>query len=337
MKNRLMIAGLTAVLMIGWNIRLMAQDESEAPLEAKIFNSVASGASHARLGVMIQDVTDRLKEKEKLPVASGAYITEVIDDGPADKAGLVEGDVIVKLGDRDISSADDLTRAVRRLKAGKDVTVGYYHNGEKKDVTVRPDRDRAPQAFSYSFGRQAPMMRMPSMPRTPGMFRITTDEETGGMALEELTRQLAEYFEVPGNRGLLVTEVRHGSDGEKAGVKAGDVVVKVNGTSVHTLEDFREEMSDARNHEAGLELVRKGKPMTVKIKVKEDGDDDDADASVVPGNINGMPGLCSPGVSSAGHDDGFFRQLIGSLGDFGNRIRRDISDAAERVKSLLTS
>ena len=73
------------------------------------------------LGVSVEDVTPKLKERKHLSVDEGAYVKDVVEDSPAEKAGVQEGDVIVKLNDRTIEDSDDLIRAVGRSKVKTDI------------------------------------------------------------------------------------------------------------------------------------------------------------------------------------------------------------------------
>jgi len=119
-----------------------------------------------------------------------------------------------------------------------------------------------------------------------------------GLEVQELTRQLAEFMEVPGGRGLLVTEVGKGSEGEKAGFKAGDVITKLDGSAIRDVGDLADAVKDAKKEsEIPCEISRKGKMVSLKWHVTRDDwedsdewDEDDDDTSmnyIVPGDATG--------------------------------------------------
>ncbi|MBI4549154.1 MAG: PDZ domain-containing protein [Ignavibacteriae bacterium] len=228
------------------------------------------------LGVSIQDVTKRLKERENLKVDHGVYVTDVVEDSPAEKAGIQEGDIIISFDGKTIDDSDDLTKAVRRMKPKTNVKVEVQRGGEKKMLTAVVDR--VPRSYSYSFGFDDDV-HIPPLPRAPLRMHLFEFNELQGIQVQKLNKQLAEYFEVPGGKGLLVTEVKKSSEAEKAGFKVGDVIVNVNGSVVRDFDDLHEELRESEKENVPFDIIRKGKPMTLTMKVDNwnDGEDDDKD------------------------------------------------------------
>lgn len=229
------------------------------------------------LGVEVEDVTKRLRERMNLPAdVSGAYVRTVVEDSPAEKAGIVDGDVIIKFNDKSIDDSDDLIRAVKRVKPKTDVKIDVVRKGEKKTLTATIGKSPDMKEFSFNFNDRIP--RVAPVPRIkPFHFEFFSSEELNGLRLEKLTKQLGEYFEAPGGKGLLVTQVKKGSVGEKAGFKAGDVIVKINDKTVRTIEEVHEEISDVDKGDVKIGIVRKGKALTLTMPVKNDDDEEDDD------------------------------------------------------------
>ena len=222
------------------------------------------------LGVMVQDVTGRVKEKKGLTVDAGALVTEVIDESPAEEAGIKEGDVIVKFDGRSIDDADELTRAVRRTKPRADIKIEIVREEGKK--TLSAVIGRVPRSSSYSFNFDD---NFPRAPRAPMRMHIFRQSEFQGLEVQDLNRQLAEFFEVPGGKGVLVSEVEKKSDAEKGGFKAGDVIIKANGNSVRDIDDLRDEFREVRRKETmSFEIIRKGKSVNLSMTLADDGDDE---------------------------------------------------------------
>lgn len=233
-------------------------------------------SNHGWLGVMITDVTPRTKEKKKLSVGSGALVTAVTEDSPADKAGIEEGDVIVGFDGKRVEDSDDLTSAVRKAKPRNEVSIEIVRKDEHKTLTAKLGRESVPRAFSYNFNGLK-HLRIPRMPAMPGHLGMYSSEDLHGIEVQELTRQLADYFEVPNGHGVLVSSVEDGSDAGKAGVKAGDVITKAGGSEVRDPEDLRDGLSPEKASDVSLEIVRKGKAQTLTLHVAGQDDDEEED------------------------------------------------------------
>ena len=215
------------------------------------------------LGVSIQDISSKLAEKKKLKNEDGAYVSDVIDDSPADSAGVKKGDVIVEFNGRIIDDAGDLVRAVRKTKPGTSATIVVIRDNDKKSLSIavgKPRHSTHASAFAFT---APPLPRMPLLGAT----------RRWGLQLSELNEQLGEYFGAPNGRGLLVEQVEKRSTGAKAGFKAGDVITKVNKESVEDLRDLSDALDDAQEGEkVQVEVLRKGSTSTLTVEV-EDSDD----------------------------------------------------------------
>jgi S1-C subfamily serine protease len=230
--------------------------------------------SQGYLGVEIRDVSRDLKEDENLTVDNGAYVDRVVDDSPADKAGIKDGDVIVKIGDATIDDANDCTRAIRKLKPHTDVRIEVARRGERKTLTATIGRNSSSMAYSYSIPSVPSIPRVPSAPRA---FSFSFGNAIDGLEGEELTRQLGEFFNAPDGHGILVKNVERHSDASKAGFKAGDIIVKVDKHSVRNMGEMSEEMRDASKDSVAVEVLRKGSTVTLWVPVdRGSGSEDDS-------------------------------------------------------------
>ncbi len=283
MNMRTVVTGLMlAVVCASGFLTAQEKDESQSK------RTEHSGSNRrAWLGVSVQDVTPRLARDRDLSVTSGALITDVLDDGPAEHGGLREGDVIVRFNGTAIADAGDLTDAVRASAPESKVAVDIQRHGEKKTMTVTVGKSPR-RTFSFNMPYIAPMPHMRAIPPVP-RIRVFTSHDVLGLSLNDLNRQLAEYFEAPNGKGVLVEEVERGSAGEKAGFKAGDVILTVSKEAVEDTRDFMDALDDARTGEsATIGILRKGvrKDLTVPAEEisrsrsfryhSDDGDEDDA-------------------------------------------------------------
>jgi len=215
----------------------------------------------AWLGIYMQDLTDDIAEALDLEFDKGVLINDVIDDSPAEEAGLEEGDVIVRFDRKLIEDIDALTSAMKEKEPGDEVTLEILRDDVRKDFTV-------------TLGTVAEFKdKKFSLKNMPNIYfdksQITT--KSGGylgVTLQSLGKQLAEYFEV--DEGVLITEVEEKTPAEEAGLKAGDVIVKVDGKDIDSPSDVSEII---REHEEGDEVeiavVRKGQNMEFIAEVTE--------------------------------------------------------------------
>jgi S1-C subfamily serine protease len=105
---------------------------------SKVADDIIAGrpVSHPYLGVLGQTVTDTIAEQYGLPVSNGAYITRVVPEGPAEKAGIKTGDIIVEIDGKPVKGMDEIISEVRGRGVGDTVSVTYYDGNEKKAVDV---------------------------------------------------------------------------------------------------------------------------------------------------------------------------------------------------------
>jgi len=279
------------------------------------------------LGVSVQDVTKRLAEKKHLKTSAGAYVTDVVDDSPADRAGLQEGDVIVTFDDKKIDDSEDLVRDVSKAKPETEVKVDVVRGDGQKTFTAK--LGESPRGSDYSFRLDEKDMFPRSFPHDLNV-RIPrlpfSHADTHGLVAEDLTRQLAEYFEVPDKRGALVVEVKKGSDADKAGIKAGDVITKVDDSAIHDAADLVDELSDVGDSMAvKIEAIRKGKVMTLTMKIEDD-DDSSSDLNIPD----------SRGSDSSTHRFIIPRANVDALGRLEERLKDLQRDVSKEVKEIQT-
>ncbi len=249
--RRLLPAGV--ILAIGVAIIVIAvQNNSSAQV------MVYRAHPGSWLGVSIQDLTEQLARERDLEIEEGAFVNKVYDDSPAEEAGIRKGDVIVRFDKRDIDDADDLVRAVQRAKSGETVEVVVVREGKKVKLQAMLEK------------KSRPLGAVRVRPRAFRLPRLYTGCELEGMELQELNKQLGEYFGAPKGRGVLVTEVEEESPAAKAGFRAGDVIVRVEEEGVKDIEDIWDGLEDIEEGDkAKFEVVRKGQRLTLDLEVNE--------------------------------------------------------------------
>jgi serine protease Do len=185
------------------------------------------------LGVAIQNIDSRgLAQSLGLPDMQGALISQVIKNAPADKAGLQDGDVIVKIDGQPIASANELRNAVARVAPATTVKVDIYRDGKKKtvEVTVAAQPKELTQAG----------MKEEQEGETPA----ETATDRFGLKVATLTEEAAHQagYKEP-LKGVIITEVTDGSDAQEQGLRSGMVILDVQGKKVETAEEFEQAIS----------------------------------------------------------------------------------------------
>lgn len=211
------------------------------------------------LGVSIQDVTERVAKENKMGDQTGAYVNEVNRHSPADSVGIERGDVIVEFGKNKIDDADGLIRAVKDSKVGDKVEIVVLRKGEKKSFQAVLAKYPSRLRFAYSIEDLGHRLR------------VFAGRENQGMRLMELNDQLGEYFGVPKGTGILVERVEKGSAAEKAGIKAGDVLLRIGKRNIDDMEDVSKALS---NYDDGdkvdVEVLRKDAHKTLTLEISQD-------------------------------------------------------------------
>jgi serine protease Do len=223
------------------------------------------------LGVDLRDVTSDRVAPLKLNEERGAEVTMVDQDSPAGKSGLKEHDVILTFNGSKVESVEQLRRFIHELPPGRTVTLGVSREGKPVTVTAQlADR----KALSKSYRATTPRTRIMIPPIPPIDFDIPNIEVVRinstrtGMSVSSLTPQLGEYFGAPNGRGLLVSSVEKGSVAEAAGLKAGDVIVKVANDRISDTGDWRMAL---REHSGNVTvtIIRDKREQTVTLKLPE--------------------------------------------------------------------
>lgn len=183
---------------------------------------VADGrVTRGYLGVMIQDVTPSLAKEFKLKDQKGALIGDVVPNGPAEKAGLKSGDIVLEFNGKAVTGSRQLKLQVARVKPTESVPVKVLRNGSTKtlEVTVKelPGSEQIARADSST---------------------SADGEALKGVAVGDLDAQTRREMNVPANvHGAVVIEVEEGSAAREAGLKPGDVIIEINRQAVKGAED----------------------------------------------------------------------------------------------------
>ena len=222
-------------------------------------DSDEGGARSSYMGVDIADITPERVSALKLKEEHGAEITMVDEDAPAGKAGLKEHDVILSVNGMTIESAAQLRRIIKETPPGRVVTLGLSRDGQP--LTIKLQLAERGKSSDWKPGEREFSFHMPELPSLPDFdlpvtVVIAHSSMRSGLMVENITPQLGDFFGVKDGKGALVRSVEKGSHGEKAGFRAGDVIVKVNGQPVRDASDFTHALRTSSSTTASVTVIR---------------------------------------------------------------------------------
>jgi serine protease Do len=234
------------------------------------FACVSAVRAASFMGVMVQEIdADRAREL-KLKEDFGVEVTRVEPDSPAERAGLKVGDAIQEWNGQRVEGMEQFKRLVSETPTGREVKLDMMRGGSAQTVVIKMGVKQAhvaPPALQFPAPpRPVPTLRpdMPQIPQNLFMWRSTVL----GFEGESLNGQLAQYFGV--NEGVLVRSVNKGSSAEKAGLKAGDVVTRVDDSKVETPADLVNHVRSMRGRQVAMVVMRDRKEITLNLTVEDD-------------------------------------------------------------------
>jgi serine protease Do len=226
------------------------------------------------LGVDTDDITSERLGALHLKDERGVEVTMVDQDAPAGKAGIKEHDVILTINDQQVQSVEQLRRLIHEIPAGRSISVGISRNGQPMTLHAQlAERKKMPDMnFNFNHAFNVPVVHIPqiNIPEidVPNIV-VVHAPRSSGMMIENLTPQLGDYFGVKRGTGVLVRSVERGSRAEQAGIHAGDVIVKINGSAVNDCSDFSRLLRSRTNSKTSVTVMRDRKEQTLTLSLPE--------------------------------------------------------------------
>lgn len=206
------------------------------------------------LGVLVQQITPEIAESLNLSQPEGALVSDVTPGGPADKAGLKRGDVIVAFDGNRIEDMPDLPKTVATNEPGTVSKLTFIRNGTKKTVDLTLGELPEEVATLKSLGNEKV-------------------EKNLGVIVQEINPQIQGRFRIQESEGVIITNVSPGSVGSEAGLRPGDIILEINKEQVGDLEDYRRSVDSLEEGETALFLVQR-ENNTIYVALKLGAQDD---------------------------------------------------------------
>ena len=198
------------------------------------------------LGVTIQKITPELREKLNLKEDKGALVADVTPSGPADKAGIERGDVIISFDGEEITEMKELPYVVASTPVGKVVKVEVIRRGKHESLEVKIGKLKEEQA------EEEPAEQVSDL----------------GMTVDEITPELARQFGLSDQSGLVVVQVENNSPAGEAGLRHGDIIVEMDQEPMKDLDEYSKKIRQYEKGDTILFLVKRGKAtlyLTLKV------------------------------------------------------------------------
>ena len=204
------------------------------------------------LGVMIQDIDQDMADAMNLKTLEGALVSDVMKDSPAEKAGILRGDVITALNGKAITNVDQLRNTVSLMKPGTKVTLTVVREGKPASIAVEIGELEKGKAKMKSEAKEG-----------------QGEKSRIGIQVADMNENLAQQYEIdPSLRGVVVTAVEPGSKAEKGGLQEGDVILEVNKKPVRSGAEFKKTIASLNEGVLLMLVNRQGSNLFVTIRLK---------------------------------------------------------------------
>lgn len=227
------------------------------------------------LGVGVKEITSERAKALKLKEEHGVEVTTVEPESPAEKAGLKPGDVVLEYNGQRVEGTQQFVRFVRETPAGRTVRLTVFRNGSTQTLTATV-AERKGRSFNLpgpKFDEDIKIRIEKELESLRDVPKVTMSWRAGVLGIEGESlkgSQLGDFFGV--KEGVLVRGVMKETPAEKAGLKAGDVIVKVDDRKVEEPRDITaalRSVREASKKTIPVVVVRDKKEMTVQVTLDE--------------------------------------------------------------------
>lgn len=198
------------------------------------------------LGVVIQRVTSQLAESFGLKEKKGALVSDVFKGGPAEKAGIQRGDIILEFNGKEIKDFGDLSRIVASTPVGSTVSMKVFRNGKILSLQATIAEMEEPTEVAKAPGRK-PL----------------------GITVQNITPEIARSLGLEPGSGVVISGVEPGSPAAKAGIRSGDVIQEINREPIKDADEFNRAIESAKDQENILFLIRRGESNLFIVVTRE--------------------------------------------------------------------
>jgi len=224
---------------------------TQSGVQPASYTKGTEGETGAWLGIEPVDITEAMAKQMGLRISGGVLASRVIEGSPADRAGLLQGDIIFELDHREVENSEELRRLLSKSDPDERVQISVFRDLKRKVLYVK--LGEAVSADSTS-----------SVSQIAG--EIIPNDLKWGIVVSELTESLRNTYDIPGKEnGVLIVMVAPGSAADKAGLIKGDVIRQVDGTRIDDLAGFFDAIDSNDKRSLLLNVCRQGAQLYINI------------------------------------------------------------------------
>ena len=222
------------------------------------------------MGIYVQDINHALKEAMDLKSEPGVLVRDVVEDSPAEKAGIEREDIILTFDGKNVLDTEQFIRMVKRTSPGDEVELSILRDGKERTLTITIGEAPENKLRKIEIEEFNPLEVKPPKIK-PQIYKFSAFSGVRiGVKVQDLTNQLGDYFGVKDGEGALITEVDEDGPAYKAGLKAGDVVVEADEKKIENTEDLVSTISDMKEGDkVDVKVIRDHKPQSFTVKVEK--------------------------------------------------------------------
>jgi serine protease Do len=241
------------------------------------------------LGVYAENISRDNMARYHVNQVRGVGVTRIVKDSPAEKAGLRQDDVILRVDGENITSVRKLNRIVSELSPDQSVKITVSRGGSEQDITATIGK-RSNNFFAGDLLKGNPKIwkwegnepkewkfegplfnRGDLFDKNRDLTFMLSNSRRIGVSTMELTKQLADYFGITGGKGVLVTSVIEDGPAAKAGVRAGDVITAVDGEAIDSPGDISRVINRKKEGDITLTVIRNKSQQMIHVTPREGG------------------------------------------------------------------
>jgi serine protease Do len=208
--------------------------------------------SRGWIGISVQDLTEDLADSIRLEKIRGAFVSDIVPNGPADKAGILPTDVIIRFDDQEIEDMKSLPKIVNKTPINKMVNVLVWRHGKIKSLNLIVEKALDDDS-RYDYRKESKIPEKKSLPKNFQAFGISLSEHKSGNI-----------------EGLIVNDVLPKTEAYDKGIMSGDIIISINQNNVNSIESFKEIIKTAsvKNKKIFLFLKRNNNNFAVVLNIK---------------------------------------------------------------------
>lgn len=220
----------------------------------------------AYLGVYLEDLSDEDYEEIGLDENYGVLVSEVVEDGPAEKAGIEDDDIIMEIEKEKVYTSDQLSKMLYNFEPEKEVKVLVFRSGDKKTYNVKLG-EKETDYIDFRFGSDFDWLW--GKPKSVFMYKyLDKHGKWIGIKTEDINDQLLKSYEIA--NGVLIKEIVEGSPAEDSELKAGDIIIEIEGDKIYKINDIHNIIKDREvDDEIEIKIKRGDNYKTIKTIIGE--------------------------------------------------------------------